>query len=396
MPSFVLTDAAYDLWVDGFSLSSSDLGMIGSHGWSITKRTLHGGRREGVDLIDVNNGTFSYSVIPTRGMGLWKARYKNDPVGWRSPVRDGPVHPSLVNLQGWGGLGWLDGFDELLVRCGLENNGPPVETKTVNPDGSERHTTFGLHGRIANIPAHYVAVHVGAEPPHELVVEGHVDESRLFGPQLRMVSRISTVPGSNLLTVRDEIQNRRDLPAHVQLLYHWNFGPPHLEEGARFLAPIKTMCPRDPRAQEGLGQYDTYSAPEPGYAERVYFFDLHTEGAERRTLALLRNHAGDKGVALRFSLAQLPCFTLWKNTGGMNDGYVTGLEPATNYPNPQPFELARNRCAKLKPGECFTAETTLEVAVHKDDISGLEAEIRTLQSQGAPTILPKPSEPFTK
>ena len=23
------------------------------------------------------------------------------------------------------GLGWLDGFDELLVRCGLESNGAP-------------------------------------------------------------------------------------------------------------------------------------------------------------------------------------------------------------------------------------------------------------------------------
>ena len=65
----------------------------------------------------------------------------------------------------WGGLGWLDGFDELLARCGLENNGAPYEVKAVNPDGSERHTTFGLHGKIANIPASYVAVHVGDEPP---------------------------------------------------------------------------------------------------------------------------------------------------------------------------------------------------------------------------------------
>ena len=54
--------------------------------------------------------------------------------------------------------------------------------------------------------------------------------------------------------------------------------------------------------------------------------------------ALLRNRAGDKAVALRFARAQLPCFTLWKQTGGRRDGYVTGLEPATNYPNPRPFE----------------------------------------------------------
>ena len=120
-------------------------------------------------------------------------------LGWDSPVTDGPVHPSLVNLAAAGGLGWLDGFDELLARCGLENNGAPFEVKTVKPDGSESNTTFGLHGKIANIPASYVAVHVGTEPPHEIVVEGHVDESRLFGPQVRMITRIATVPGSNTL-----------------------------------------------------------------------------------------------------------------------------------------------------------------------------------------------------
>ena len=25
-----------------------------------------------------------------------------------------------------GGLGWLEGFDELFVRCGLDSNGPPL------------------------------------------------------------------------------------------------------------------------------------------------------------------------------------------------------------------------------------------------------------------------------
>ena len=122
-------------------------------------------------------------------MGLWKGWYDGNRLGWDSPVTDGPVHPSLVNLAAAGGLGWLDGFDELLARCGLENNGAPFEVKTVKPDGSESNTTFGLHGKIANIPASYVAVHVGAEAPHEIVVEGHVEESRLFGPQVRMVTQ---------------------------------------------------------------------------------------------------------------------------------------------------------------------------------------------------------------
>ena len=45
-------------------------------------------------------------------------------LGWKSPVH-GPVHPNFVPLNEPSGLGWLDGFDELFVRCGLESNGAP-------------------------------------------------------------------------------------------------------------------------------------------------------------------------------------------------------------------------------------------------------------------------------
>jgi hypothetical protein len=156
------------------------------------------------------------------------------------------------------------------------------------------------------------------------------------------------------------------------------------------------MCPRDPRAQEGLAQFDVYGAPEPGYAEQVYFFELMSHGPKQETLAMLRNRAGDRAVALRFSLAQLPCFTLWKNTGGLRDGYVTGLEPATNYPNAQPFEVARNRFVKLDPGARFTAETSLELAENTQGVAALEAEIQALQAQGAPKVHQRPVEPFAR
>ncbi len=163
-------------------------------------------------------------------------------------MADGPINPAFVNLSGLGGLGWLDGFDELLARCGLAWSGAAFEIKTKNSDGSESNTTFGLHGKIANTPASYLAVHIAAEPPHEIVIEGHVEESHLFGPQVRMITKISTTPGSNRLVVRDEFVNLKDQPMEMQVLYHWNFGPPLLEEGSRFAAPLRTITPRDPRA----------------------------------------------------------------------------------------------------------------------------------------------------
>jgi Domain of unknown function (DUF4432) len=395
MSTFVLTDVSSEEWQESFSIDATAMGLAEAYPWSVKKHRLRGGRRDGVDLIVVDNGALRFSIVPTRGMGLWNGWYDGNRVGWDSPVTDGPVHPSLVNLAAAGGLGWLDGFDELLARCGLENNGAPFEVKTVKPDGTESNTTFGLHGKIANIPASYVAVHVGTEPPHEIVIEGHVAESRLFGPQVRMVTKIATVPGSNTLVVRDEFINLKEQTVEIQVLYHWNFGPPFLGPGSRFVAPIKSVTPRDARAQQNLREHDLYGPPEPGSSEQVYYHELHAGvGGDARTLAMLKNKAGDKGVVLRFHKNQLPAFTLWKNTGGLRDGYVTGLEPGTNYPNARPFEKARNRVVTLPVDGRYVAETTLEILTTADAVAMIEGEIKNLQSQGAPKVNLKPTEPF--
>ena len=87
-------------------------------------RTCRGGRSEGVHVVEIDNGTMSIDVLPTRGMGIWRVRRGEKTLGWQSPVRE-PVHPAFVPLFDPSGLGWLDGFDELLCRCGLESNGPP-------------------------------------------------------------------------------------------------------------------------------------------------------------------------------------------------------------------------------------------------------------------------------
>ncbi len=160
MPTFILTDVSSDVWAETLEIDPTALGLGQDWQWSVKKDALRGGRRDGVNLIVVDNGLLRFSIVPTRGMGVWKGWFQGNRLGWDSPVTDGPVHPALVNLSAAGGLGWLDGFDELLARCGLENNGAPFEVKTVKPDGTESHTTFGLHGRIANIPASYVAVQV--------------------------------------------------------------------------------------------------------------------------------------------------------------------------------------------------------------------------------------------
>ena len=100
----------------------------------------------GMSRITLTAGEKTVDVLPARGMGIWQATHTGIRFGWASPVR-GPVHPGWVPLSDPDGLGWLEGFDEMLVRCGLASNGAPEF------DDRGR-LVFPLHGRIANLPAH--------------------------------------------------------------------------------------------------------------------------------------------------------------------------------------------------------------------------------------------------
>ncbi|HXG11686.1 MAG TPA: aldose 1-epimerase family protein [Gemmataceae bacterium] len=391
--NWVLTDAVNDVWLDSLAVGNDSLRLATPHDWSVQKRTLRGGLRDGVDLIEVHNGALSYAILPTRGMGLWRGEYRGNFLGWRSPLL-GPVHPKYVHLNERGGLGWLSGFDEWLCRCGLAFNGPPGEDVFTDKEGRTHRTFLTLHGRIANLPAHYVELRVGLDPPYELTVTGQVDESELFFPHLRLTSTFTTAPGSNRLVIHDVVENRSAGPVEMELLYHCNIGPPFLEPGSRVVAPVREMAPRDARAEEGINTYDTYAAPTPGFAEQVYLYDLIGDGSGR-TLALLYNSRGDRGLLLRFNRNELPCFTVWKNTAAVEDGYVTGLEPATNYPNFRTFERQQGRVRVLPPGGRCEFSWSIEVFDTSAGVAGALREIATLQAHAPALIHPKRQPRFS-
>jgi hypothetical protein len=392
--SWTLTDVASGIWIDSFGVSNDSLRLPTPHGWAIRKQTLRGGMRDGVDLIDVHNGALSFAVLPTRGMGLWRGDYRGNFLGWRPPVC-GPVHPKFVPLGDRGGMGWLLGFDEWLCRCGLEFNGPPGDDIVIDKAGRAIRTPLTLHGRIANLPAQSVEVRVNLDPPHELIVIGQVEEAGLFYPHLRLTATYTTVPGSNRLVVHDIVENRAGQPAEVQVLYHCNLGPPFLEAGSRVVAPVREMAPSDARAAEGVDTYDTYAAPTTGYTEQVYFYDLLADDTGR-TLAMLYNAAADHGLVLRFNRNELPCFTIWKNTAAVEDGYVTGLEPATNYPNFKSFERQQGRVRVLPAGSRWECNFSLEVLDSSSAVAEALAEIVTLQAHARPVIHHTPQPGYSR
>lgn len=388
--SITLTDLSAGTWVDHLEWTAESTGLkLGTQSnWSLIKRTLRGGLQDGVDEVEISNGRLSMSILPTRGMGLLKGFCDGLEVGWKSPVTH-PVNPMFVNLVERGGLGWLAGFNELLCRCGLDSNGPPGLDVIVNNQGQKTTAELTLHGKIANLPAHTVTATVDEAAGGTISVTGVVDESMLFGPCLQLSSTVQTSAGSNKLKITDIVTNLKATPAEMELLYHVNFGRPFLEEQSQLVVPAREVAPRDARAMEDLDSYAVYAPPTEGYVEQCYWFEL-AGGKGDETVVLLRNAHGNLGVSLRFNRKQLPCFTVWKNTQAEADGYVTGLEPGTNYPNLKTVEREHGRVVVLKPKESYVATVELAVLTKPEEVLATEREIAAIQGDRKPTVHPQP------
>ncbi len=328
-------------------------GGTGELGFEWTRQT--DGPRCGVEMVTLVCGDKRLTVIPTRGMGIWQAEHQGVRFGWNSPIA-GPVHPMWVPVNAPDGLGWLEGFDEMLVRCGLASNGAP--------EFDDRgQLTHPLHGRIANLPAVDVSIDID-ESEGRIAIRGTVTETRFHFRRLQLETTIGLARDSPEIELVDRVTNRSDRPDQVQMLYHSNFGSPILAEGARVMAPLRRIVPRNAHAARMIDSWDRFGPPDPACQEAVYFMELAADDAGR-SIALLTDATGSHGVSLDYDTATLPCFTLWKNTVGEADGYVTGLEPGTNFPNPHSFEVEHGRVIALDPGEVVDFSLRIGLLVHR-------------------------------
>jgi len=377
--SKVLIDTASNLATANWKVTSAEWGGAKT-AWSVTLRTLHGGRQEGVQVIEVDNGAITFTIVPTRGFEVWKAQAGKLRLGWDAPVTE-IVHPSYIRLTDNGGQGWVAGFGGLMVRGGLASFGSPVQ------DGNQQLT---LHGHVDYIPASHVSVRYEAG---RLVFRGMVDDVQTFGPQLRLTSEISTPIGKPEFAFDDTVTNLSDAPQEIELLYHTNFGTPLLGAGAEFVAPVKQVAPMNPASAVGdLKDWNRYSGPHPApYTAKVFNMQLYGD-AKGQTQAMLKSPDGAQGVLMRFDLRGLPYMSLWKNEITPKAGYVTGLEPGTGFPNPRPVERTAGRVPKLKGGESYRVHLAISALTGKTEVTDAARAIQTLATS-PPVISKTPTGP---
>lgn len=379
--SKVLIDSAHNISLGAWKVTSAEWG--GGAKWSVELKTLHGGRQEGVQVIEVDSGAVRFTIVPTRGFEVWRADVGGLRLGWDSPVKE-ILHPALVDLSDNGGRGWVSGFGGWMVRAGLTSFGEP------GPDGN---TILTQHGRVDYIPASFASVRYEAGPVPRLVIRGIVDETRVFGSQLRLTSEVSVPIGKADITFDDAITNLSDVPQEMQVLYHINFGTPLMGKGAEFLAPVKEVAPINAAsAANGLKDWNRYDGPHmANYSAQVFLLKLASD-AKGDTAAMLKSPDGTQAALLKFNVRGLPVMSLWKNETSPKGGYVTGLEPGTSYPNHRSVERKQGRVPMLKGGESWRIHLAATGLTSKAQVDEAAAMIRKLAPE-RPIIRTAPPAP---
>lgn len=373
---YILSDASEGIDIGNWSITNDELGI--DRNFAISQRILHGGKQEGVRVIDINNGTMTITIIPTRGMGIFKVKSDDITLGWQSPVTE-IVNPAYINLDSRNGLGWLDGFNEMMVRAGFEWTGHP---------GKDGDYLLSLHGRSGNTPASKVSVNIADEPPYKITVKGMVYEKTFKFNDYQISANLSVVPGEKSFTVHDELTNLGDYENEYQILYHANFGPPLLEEGAKFFAAIKQLSPFNARAAKEMATWNQYAGPTPGYNETVYNIFPYAKD-DGTTLAMLSNKAGNKGVSVGFDINQLPVLTMWKNTDTLKQGYVTGIEPGTSYAYNRQYQRELGLVPKIQPGETKRFNTVYTILDSATSVEAAKKAITAIQGDQPTEVLDK-------
>jgi len=99
-----------------------------------------------------------------------------------------------------------------------------------------------------------------------------------------------------------------------------------------------------------------------------------------QTLTMLHNRAGNLGVSVGFNTAELPVFSLWKNTDTEKQGYVTGLEPGTSFSYNRRYQRPLGLVPKIEPGEQKHFRVSYELLVNSAAVDAVRKRIEAVQA----------------
>lgn len=309
------------------------------------------GPARGMRMVEISNSAgLLLHLMPDRALDIGPVMYRGGAAAWLSP--SGTTAPGFYDPNG---LGWLRTFPGgFLTTCGLSQAGAPCEEDGV---------PYGLHGRIAHIPADKLSIN-RAETKEGLVAEisGTAREGVIFGECFTLKRTVSVPENSAEIRIIDTIRNERTKAFPLMLLYHFNLGHPLIQKGSRVIMPEDARCtPRDKAAEKGIKKAQLMEEPQAGYGEQVFLWDVPTDKDGFASLAV-ENPDGFR-AELCYDKEALPYLAQWKMMG--EGDYVLGIEPGNCFVLGRAEERKAGRLKMLEGGEILQTSLTWRFSIKK-------------------------------
>lgn len=343
---------------------------------------LSDGVERGIRMLEFRTGSgLRFTALVDRALDIADCEFRGQAIGWNSPA--GFRHPGLHEYEGEGGLAWARSFSGLLVTCGLDHilfmNEVPADSYVYAPKPTVSHS---LHGRVGTIPAKLTGY--GEEWRGDdcvLWAEGIVQQSAVFGEDLHLVRRIEADVGGKEIRISDRVVNHGFYRTPHMYCYHINVGHPVLDEGSRYLAPIRDVVwaahAGEAYRKQGVG-YRTLSAPKLDFHEQVWQHELGADAQGNQFVALVNDRVG-LGFEVATDKAQLPCLYEWQNLQAGQ--YALGIEPSTNHVLGNNAARERGEMIWLQHGEEKHYDSTFRILDGAAEIAASEARIRAIAGQ---------------
>lgn len=343
--------------------------------------TLGDGAERGVRMLDFRTGSgLRFTVMVDRGMDIAEVEHNGRAIGWHSPT--GFRHPAYFDAESEDGLGFTRSFSGFLATCGLDHILGAEEVPALNYNYPRRATArHGLHGRVANLPARLTGYGETWEDDHcTLWAEGIVVQATVFGEVLHLHRRIEADVGGDEIRLTDRVVNAGFAPTPHMYFYHINIGHPVIDDGSRYLAPIRDVVWASHTASyhaQGVG-YRTLSAPREGFAEQVWQHEMAPDTAGEVPVAVVNDRLAF-GIEVTTRHDQLPCAYQWQNLQAGH--YVMGIEPSTHHVLGNLAARERGEMIWLSAGEGRDYSARFRVLNGGPAIAAAEARIRGTQVQ---------------
>ncbi|WP_121066036.1 aldose 1-epimerase family protein [Chachezhania antarctica] len=355
-------------------------GSLG-HAAGVRLMELSDGLERGIRMLEFRTGSgLRFTVLVDRAMDIADCEHAGRAIGWHSPA--GFRHPGLHEYEGEGGLGWLRSFSGLMVTCGLDHTlfmyDAPTESYVYGPRAVARQS---LHGRVGTIPARLSGYGTRWEGDRAFLwAEGVVTQAAVFGEHLELTRRIEVEVGSDEIRMTDEVTNRGFYKTPHMYCYHINVGHPVLEDGARYIAPIRDVvwaAHADSYDGQGVG-YRALPGPQTDFHEQVWQHEMGTDAEGEVPVALVNDRLG-LGLMATTRKDQFPCLYEWQNLQAGQ--YALGIEPSTHHVLGNGAARDRGEMIWLTHGQSRRYDTRFTILPDADAIADAETRIAAIARQ---------------